>query len=49
MDYTKVFNELKNLLNWLEKHNKNYTKEQYYKILDAQEIVENCINERSED
>lgn len=32
---------LRSLLEWLESHNKNYTQEQYYKILDCLEIVEN--------
>lgn len=43
MDIEKTLNELKSLIDWLECHNKNYTKDQYYKILDIQEILENCI------
>ena len=31
---------LASLLDWLKSHNKNYTQEQYYKILDCLEIVE---------
>ena len=45
MDYTKVFQELEKLVDYLERHNKNYTKDQYYKILEIQEIVESCISE----
>ena len=31
--------KLKNIIDYLESHNKNYTKEQYYKILDLQDII----------
>ena len=44
MDKKKTLNELLTLINWLECHNKNYTKDQYYRILDIQEIIENIIN-----
>lgn len=33
--------KLKNIIDWLATHNKNYTKEQYYKIIDALEIFNN--------
>jgi len=32
--------QAKEIVDWLATHNKNYTKEQYYKILDLQEILE---------
>lgn len=32
---------LERLIDELESHNKNYTKEQYFKILQAQEIIKN--------
>lgn len=28
------------ILDWLLTHNKNYTKEQYYKLLDLKDILE---------
>lgn len=31
--------KMKELIDFLESHNKNYTKEQYYKILDLQELI----------
>lgn len=38
-DDTEVLRELCGLLEWLESHNKNYTKMQYNKILDALDFV----------
>lgn len=38
-DDTEVLHELRRLLEWLESHNKNYTKMQYGKILDALDFV----------
>lgn len=38
-------NTLKNKIDFLESHNKNYTKQQYYTILDLQEIIENLEKE----
>lgn len=35
----EVLHELCGLLEWLESHNKNYTKMQYDKILDALDFV----------
>lgn len=32
--------ELKTKLKWLESHNKNYTKQQYYTILECLELIE---------
>ena len=32
--------EIKDKIEWLITHNKNYTNEQYYKLLDIQEIIE---------
>ena len=32
--------ELKTKLKWLESHNKNYTKQQYYTILECLEIID---------
>ena len=38
---TKTMNKnIKELLDWLESHNKNYTKEQYHAILDLREKIE---------
>ena len=38
-DDVEVLRELCGLLEWLESHNKNYTKMQYDKILDALDFV----------
>ena len=38
-DDAEVLRELCGLLEWLECHNKNYTKMQYDKILDALDFV----------
>ena len=32
---------LQNHLEWLERHNKNYNRDQYHKILDCLEIIKN--------
>lgn len=34
-----------NIVEWLESHNKNYTREQYYKILDLAEILDKLKTE----
>lgn len=36
----QIYFYIKNLLMWLECHNKNYTKEQYYKICTLLDIME---------
>lgn len=38
-DDAEVLHEFRGLLEWLESHNKNYTKMQYDKILDALDFV----------
>ena len=35
-----MLTKLKRKLEWLESHNKNYTKQQYYTILECLEIIE---------
>lgn len=35
----KDLNTAKDIVDWLATHNKNYTKEQYYKILELQELI----------
>lgn len=35
-----AISKLKDLVYYLKTHNKNYTKEQYYKILEMEEILE---------
>ena len=37
-DYDFLYKMIE-LIDFLESHNKNYTKEQYYKILDLQELI----------
>jgi hypothetical protein len=39
---------LKIKLQWLSTHNKNYTKQQYYMILDCLEIIEAMENNNNE-
>lgn len=41
---TKI-NTIKEKINFLESHNKNYTKKQYYKIIEIQEILEQILNQ----
>ena len=36
---------LKKQLEWLATHNKNYTKKQYYAILECLELIDNIIGE----
>ena len=36
-----MIKELKEKLEWLSTNNKNYTKQQYYEILECLEIIEN--------
>lgn len=35
-----MLTELKTKLEWLKSHNKNYTKQQYYTILECLEIID---------
>lgn len=37
---TETLKELKEKLEWLSTHNKNYNKQQYYTILDCLELIE---------
>lgn len=37
-------NNVKRMVDWLESHNKNYTKEQYNTILELQEMIGNIID-----
>lgn len=37
----ETLKQLKTKLEWLSTHNKNYTKQQYYTILDCLELIEN--------
>ena len=50
MNY-KTLEILKNKIEFLESHNKNYTKKQYYNILDLEEIIlkeyKKAINKKS--
>ena len=39
MDKEKFIKELKSKIDWLECHNKNYTKQQYNTILEIQELL----------
>lgn len=39
MDDGDIYSHIKTLVKWLESHNKNYTKEQYHKISDLNEIL----------
>ena len=36
----EIISQAKEILEWLLTHNKNYTKKQYYKLLDLQEILD---------
>ena len=36
----ELLNQLKTHLEWLSTHNKNYTKQQYYTILECLELIE---------
>ena len=40
---TDVLKELKNKLDWLSTHNKNYTKQQYYMIMDCVDAVDKLL------
>ena len=35
----EILEEVKSKIIWLESHNKNYTKEQYYKICDLYDFI----------
>lgn len=35
-----ILNYAKEVVNWLSTHNKNYTNEQYYRILDLDTLLE---------
>lgn len=37
----EVMEEIRDIVEWLSIHNKNYTKEQYNKILDLQDLINN--------
>lgn len=37
---SETLKQLKDNLEWLSTHNKNYTKQQYYTILDCLELLE---------
>ena len=36
----EIISQAKEIVEWLLTHNKNYTKKQYYKLLDLQEILD---------
>lgn len=38
-DYKEFFERLKSKIDWLESHNKNYTKQQYFFIYDLQAFL----------
>lgn len=42
-DWSDIYLYIKSLVDWLECHNKNYTKEQYHRICSIKEILE-CID-----
>ena len=35
----QIIKESKEIVEWLLTHNKNYTKEQYYKLLDLEQVL----------
>ena len=41
--WSDMYLYVESLINWLESHKKNYTKEQYYKISNLKEIL-GCID-----
>ena len=41
--WSDMYLYVESIINWLESHNKNYTKEQYYKISNLKEIL-GCID-----
>ena len=43
-----LLSKLADKLEWLITHNKNYTKEQYYKILECLEILSEIIKEKQQ-
>lgn len=42
-DWSDIYSYISELVDWLESHNKNYTKEQYHKIISIKEILD-CID-----
>ena len=42
-DEFDYINYMHNLIEYLADHNKNYTKKQYFKILELKEIINNII------
>jgi len=42
-DWSDIYSYISGLVDWLESHNKNYTKEQYHKIVILKEILD-CID-----
>lgn len=43
-----MIEELQKKLYWLSTHNKNYTKQQYYTIMDCLELIEELIKKEKE-
>lgn len=43
-----LINEIKDIVYFLSTHNKNYTKEQYFKIIDLQEKIESLEDLKKE-
>lgn len=39
-NYTEIIKDIKNKLNFLLSHNKNYTKKQYYTIEEIKELIQ---------
>lgn len=39
MNYSEILKKINEILYTLKTHNKNYTKEQYYLILDLQDLI----------
>ena len=42
-DWSDIYSYISGLVDWLESNNKNYTKEQYHKIVILKEILD-CID-----
>lgn len=38
-NFDEILDEMKSKIIWLESHNKNYTKEQYYKVCDLYNFI----------
>lgn len=39
-DWSDIYSYISGLVDWLESHNKNYTKEQYRRIVSLKEILD---------